>query len=83
MTELQMIGTVVQVLPLRNCVFIRTTDAGKTCDYFAHRTALQSPLTLENIREGQQLAFLGHTTTKGPRAEQVRALVVDDAPGRV
>ena len=71
-------GTIVNIVHVRNCVFIRRAVPGQAPkDYFAHKSALQSPLAIENVKDGQQVQFIPTEGTKGPRAEQVEIFDVE------
>jgi cold shock CspA family protein len=41
-------------------------------DIFFHKDALQAPLTLAELKEGDELAFDIKDTPRGPAAENVR-----------
>jgi CspA family cold shock protein len=62
-------GTIARILPAKGFGFI-TGEDGR--DYFVHRSAFSDGPSLEEISEGQAVTFDVVTSSKGPRAENVR-----------
>lgn len=64
-------GVVARVVVDRGFCFLKCDQDGQ--DYFCHLSALQDPLTLAGLRQGQAVGFVGTETPKGFRAESVYA----------
>lgn len=64
-----MIGTVKRVVPERGFGFITGEDGQ---EYFFHRTALTSSISIETLTLNQRVTFEVESSDKGPRASQVR-----------
>lgn len=65
----RVLGEVVKVEHHRGFGFIRT-EAG--LEYFFHATAVDCVGGIDGLRIGDQVTFHPETTSKGPRALQVR-----------
>lgn len=65
-------GTVKAVKPEMGYMFV--TDAATGEDYFAHKTAIErtSPVTWDDVQQGQSVEFTPITGPKGLRAIEVR-----------
>lgn len=63
-------GTIKRLVPDRGFGFIRVPDT--RTEYFFHRSSCTS-IGFEELREGQTVSFEIVPSSKGPRAENVRA----------
>ena len=69
-------GTIRNIDHTKAFGFISTPDKG---DYFFHRSSVQAPTEFMDLRVGHQVEFEPQPRApKGPRAEYVRAVYVED-----
>jgi CspA family cold shock protein len=65
-----MTGSVKKVVSERGFGFIAAENGE---EYFFHRSGLDSSLSFDSLRGGEQVTFDVERSDKGPRAHQVRA----------
>lgn len=63
-----MIGTVIRLFPDKGFGFVKDDEG---VEYFFHRSAVEQPLTFDEIQPQDRVQFEGFEGPKGFRAEQV------------